>query len=86
MKLKSITAADFVGLKVPPRQYVFSPFLPVGGLAEIYARTGVGKTTFALALSAAAATGKDFYSWRVRKAWNVLYVDGKCPPRKCRNV
>ena len=77
MKLKSITAADFIGLKVPPRQYVFSPFLPVGGLAEIYARTGVGKTTFALALSVAAATGKDFFSWQVKRSWNVLYVDGE---------
>lgn len=56
---------------------MFSPFLPVGGLAEIYARTGVGKTTFALALSAAAATGKDFFSWRVKEQWNVLYVDGE---------
>lgn len=77
MKLKSITAADFVRLKVPPRQYVFSPFLPIGGLAEIYARTGVGKTTFALALSVAAATGKDFFSWQVKQPWNVLYVDGE---------
>lgn len=77
MNLKSMTAADFVGLKVPPRQYVFSPFLPVGGLAEIYARTGVGKTTFALALSVAAATGTDFFSWQVKRSWNVLYVDGE---------
>ena len=77
MKLKSITAADFVGLNVPPRRYVFSPFLPVGGLAEIYARTGVGKTTFALALSIAAATGTDFFSWQVKRSWNVLYVDGE---------
>ena len=77
MNLKSMTAADFVGLKVPPRQFVFSPFLPVGGLAEIYARTGVGKTTFALALSVAAATGTDFFSWQVKRSWNVLYVDGE---------
>ena len=77
MHLKSMTAADFVGLEVPPRQYVFSPFLPVGGLAEIYARTGVGKTTFALALSVAAATGKDFFRWQVKRSWNVLYVDGE---------
>ena len=84
MKFKSITAADFIGLKVPPRQYVFSPFLPVGGLAEIYARTGVGKPPL-LAL-VAAAIGKDFFSWQVKRSWNVYMSMVKCRLRKCRNV
>ena len=46
MNLKSLTASEFVKLKVPPRRYISDPFLPERGLVELYARTGVGKTTF----------------------------------------
>lgn len=77
MTLKSIAAADFVALEVPPRRYVFEPFLPESGLIEIFARTGVGKTTFALALAMAASTGQDFFGWKVTRPWKVLYVDGE---------
>ena len=77
MTIKSISAGDFVQLEVPPRQNIISPFLPERGLAEIYAKTGVGKTTFALSLAIAASTGKHFFEWEVRRPWKVLYIDGE---------
>ena len=77
MTLKSIAAADFIALDVPKRRYVFEPFLPESGLIEIFARTGVGKTTFALALAIAASSGQDFFGWKVTRPWKVLYVDGE---------
>ena len=75
--LHSIPADQFVQLEVPERKYIIAPFLPERGLAEIYAKSGVGKTTFALALATAAALGRDFQQWNVNHQWNVLYVDGE---------
>ena len=75
--LKSIEANLFVQLKVPPRRYIINPFLPDRGLAEIYARSGVGKTTFALTLATAIALGEDFQKWSINQSWNTLYIDGE---------
>ena len=47
--LKSIQANIFVQLDVPPRRFIIDPFLR-RGLIEIYARSGICKTTFALTL------------------------------------
>lgn len=77
MSLRSLTASEFVKLEVPPRRYVIAPFLPERGLIEVYARTGVGKTTFAIALALAAASGKSFQNWSVKRPWRVLYIDGE---------
>ena len=77
MSMHSITAAEFVRLEVPARRYIFDPFLPERGLAEIYAKSGVGKTTFALNLAVAASLGQNFLHWPVSRPWNVLYVDGE---------
>ena len=75
MTIKSISAGDFVQ-RSTTRQNIISPFLPERGLAEIYAKTGVGKATFALSLCA-ASTGKHFFEWEVRRPWKVLYIDGE---------
>ena len=62
MSLKSISTPDFLSLKVPSRDFIVELFLPERSLIEIYARTGVGKTTFALALAVAAASGTSFFN------------------------
>jgi RecA-family ATPase len=77
MQLNSITLAEFIEMKLPPRRYIIDPFLPERGLIEIYARTGIGKTTFAMSIAMAAATGKHFQKWAVHREWNVLYIDGE---------
>ncbi|MGB2534048.1 MAG: AAA family ATPase [Candidatus Puniceispirillum sp.] len=75
--LKSIEANLFVQLEVPPRRYIINPFLPERGLAEVFARSGIGKTTFALTLASAAALGQSFQKWKVNRPWKVLYIDGE---------
>lgn len=75
--LKSIAADDFVLLDTPPRKYIIKPFLKERGLAEIYARSGIGKTTFALSLATAMALGKSFQKWDIIQPWKVLYIDGE---------
>lgn len=78
--LKVYTLPEFAELELPPKHYIIDPFLPERGLMEIYSKTGVGKTTFALSLSMAAALGKPFLKWGVPKRWEVLYVDGEMSP------
>jgi len=78
--LKVYTLPEFAELKLPPKRYIIDPFLPERGLIEIYSKTGVGKTTFAMSLAMAAALGKPFLKWGVPKRWNVLYVDGEMSP------
>ena len=43
--LRSIPAHDFVRLEVPPRRHIIEPFLPERGLIEIYASSGIGKSS-----------------------------------------
>jgi RecA-family ATPase len=85
MALKSLTASEFLSLEVPPRDFIVEPFLPEKSLIEIYARTGVGKTTFALALAVAAASGQSFFNWHVSRTWKVLYIDGEMSAREMQD-
>lgn len=71
--------ADFVRLRLPPREHVLSPILPVRGLAMIYAGRGVGKTRIAMGAAYAVASGLDFLRWRALRPRRVLYVDGEMP-------
>ena len=78
--LKVYTLPEFAELKLLPKRYIVDPFLPEAGLIEIFSKTGVGKTTFAMSLAMAAALGKPFLKWGVPKRWEVLYVDGEMSP------
>ncbi len=82
--LKVYTLPEFANLKLPPKRYIIDPFLPERGLIEIYSKTGVGKTTFALSLAMAAALGKPFLKWGVPEPKQVLYVDGEMAPADMR--
>ena len=75
--LNPITMTQLFEMPLQKPEYVIKPFLPQKGLIEIYAPAGVGKTTFALTLSIAAATGTSFMKWDVNHSWRVLYVDGE---------
>lgn len=80
-KLKIYSLEEFASLNLPPKEYMVDPIIPCRGLVEIYSRTGVGKTTFALTLGIAVALGKPFLKWSVPKAKKVLYVDGEMSPQ-----
>ncbi len=60
-----------------PVEYVFHPYLPVQGLAFIYAASGIGKTLFTLNLAYAIAQGGSFLKYSCPKPRKVLYVDGE---------
>jgi putative DNA primase/helicase len=77
--LESITIADLLKRDFPPRELLLSPWLPVQGLAMIYAARGVGKTHLALAVAYAVATGGKALCWDAPKPRRVLIVDGEMP-------
>ena len=74
--LNAIGLGNFLSLDLPLRETVIEPWLPVQGLAMVYAQTGIGKTYFGLNVSYAAATAGDYLGWKAEKRWRVLYPRG----------
>jgi hypothetical protein len=70
---------DFLTRPFPPREMVCAPWLPVAGLAMLYAPRGVGKTHVALGLAHAVASGGRFLKWHAPKPRRVLVIDGEMP-------
>lgn len=77
LALSTVTLADFLQEKLPPREQVLSPILPVRGLAMLFAGRGVGKTHVGMGIAYAVACGGEFLRWRAPKPRRVLYVDGE---------
>tara|TARA_Y100001970_G_scaffold244385_1_gene310479 strand:+ start:5562 stop:6455 length:894 start_codon:yes stop_codon:yes gene_type:complete len=75
--LKPISYKDFINLKHKEREYVLKPILPVGGLMEIFSKSGYGKTTLSLSFAMAISSGSSFLKWDVPKSRKTLYVDGE---------
>jgi putative DNA primase/helicase len=75
----SLTLAEFLAFKVPPRKPVLSPWLNSGALTMVHAWRGVGKTHFGLGVAYAVASGGTFLRWSAPGAASVLYVDGEMP-------
>lgn len=78
-ELKIANVFDFIKMKLPPREHILTPWLPVQGLAMIYAPRGVGKTHVALGIAHAVTTGTPFLNWSAPKPRSVLYLDGEMP-------
>ena len=79
--LKPVDLAEFLKMTLPPREYVLSPWLPVQGLAMVYALRGLGKTHFALECAYAIASGGNFLKWKAPRPRGVLFIDGEMPAR-----
>jgi putative DNA primase/helicase len=77
--LRAINIADFLNMKIPPREMLLDPILPSQGLAMLYAKRGVGKTYVALSIAYAVATGSSFLRWQAIEPRRVLYLDGEMP-------
>ncbi len=75
--LKVVDAHTFLGLNLPVRETLLSPWLLAQSLSMIYARRGTGKTMLALSLSYALASGADVLGWQAPKPRKVLYIDGE---------
>ena len=71
--------ADFLAHKFPLRKNLLSPWLPVQGLAMIFAYRGIGKTYLALFISYSIATAGRFLNWLAPEPAGVLYLDGEMP-------
>jgi putative DNA primase/helicase len=74
-----IDVNDFIKMELPKRENILSPWLPVQGLAMIYAPRGVGKTHVALGIAHAVVSNTSFLGWQSTKARGVLYLDGEMP-------
>jgi hypothetical protein len=77
--LKALDLHELLSIKLPPREFVLSPWLPSQGLALLYAFRGVGKTQVALEIAYAVASGGSFLRWNAPKPRPVLYLDGEMP-------
>lgn len=80
-QLKVIGLNDFLSLNLPPREFVLSPWLPVGGLCQLHAFRGCGKTHMSLGIAYAVASGGNFLGWFADKPRGVLFIDGEMPAR-----
>ena len=77
--LKPLSLDEFLSLDLPARELIISPWLPVKGLAMLFAPRGIGKTFFALTCAHAAATGSEFLGFAASKPRRVIYIDGEMP-------
>ncbi len=68
---------QIVSSSPPAFEYAMFPWLPIQGIAFIFAATGVGKTLFAMNAGYAMASGGNFLRYKCPKPRRVLYVDGE---------
>ena len=68
---------DLMRLPLPAVDFLLLPVVARGGLTLIHAAPGIGKTTLAIGMAVAVATGSDFLEWRVGGAGRVLFIDGE---------
>jgi hypothetical protein len=77
--VSAITLERFLKMEIPPRATMLTPWLPVQGLAMLYAPRGTGKTRVAHGVGHAIATGTGFLRWTASQARRVLLLDGEMP-------
>lgn len=70
---------EFLAERIDPPKPMLGTWLPVRGLAMVYARTGVGKSIFCLSLALSVASGRKCFGWECPAAKRVLYIDGELP-------
>ena len=70
---------EFLDLEVPPEEAILDPWLPKQGLAQIYAKRGVGKSYVAMQIALTVASGEDMFdTWTTHGvARKVLFIDGE---------
>ncbi len=71
--------AEYLELRLPPRQPLLSPWFNEKDLAMLYANRGDGKTWVALSIALGVATGTSALGWEAPARAPVLFVDGEMP-------
>lgn len=75
--IKALNFEELMLLRMPPREYVLSPILPVKGLMMVHAPRGTGKTWFVMSLACAIASGGDMLGFKADKPRKALLIDGE---------
>jgi putative DNA primase/helicase len=78
-RVSAISLERFLKMDIPPRAMMLTPWLPMQGLAMIYAPRGTGKTRMAHGVAYAIATGSGFLRWTASQPRRVLLLDGEMP-------
>jgi hypothetical protein len=78
-RLRAIGLDEFLKMDFPLRRMLLAPWLPMGGLAMLFAPRGVGKTHIALEVAYAVATASSFLRWHALEPHPVLVIDGEMP-------
>lgn len=75
----ALEIAELLTRDFPPKEAFLAPWLRRQDLAMVYAKRGIGKTHFCLALAYAVASGGSFLCWKAPIPRRVLYIDGEMP-------
>src|ERR1700730_3596528 len=78
-RLRSLSAAEFLRLELPPRGMVLEPILREKGLMMLHVYRGIGKTLLALGIGYSVASAGGVLGWSAPIARRVLYLDGEMP-------
>jgi KaiC/GvpD/RAD55 family RecA-like ATPase len=70
---------DLVKIQLPERPRLLGPWFTKSSLVMVHARTGVGKTWFALSAFQALAMGSTFLKWTADRPRRVIYLDAEMP-------
>ena len=76
----ALLLSSWLGLQLPPRDYLLGNIMSTTSRWIVYGETGVGKTLFAMDMAGAIASGRGLLDWAgsgVRR--RVMYLDGELP-------
>jgi len=77
---RCLNIADLIEKEYPPRDMLLGPIMALQSLSMVFAKTGVGKTHFALSCAYAVASGGGVFGrWFAPAPARVLYIDGEMP-------
>lgn len=79
MRKAVLSSTDLSRLEVPVRESVLGHWCKEGDLGFIFGERGCGKTWLVGAIACAIARGSDLFEWSIKRAWNVLWIDGEMP-------
>ena len=82
--LPPLTLADWQKRDLPSPEYLLGSMLSTTNRMLISAKTGIGKTNFALAIGIRVAAGVGFLHWKEKGPRRVLYIDGEMSRRQLK--
>ena len=84
-RLRAIGLSDFLMMEFPPRRMLLAPWLPMGGLAMLFAPRGVGKTHVALEVAYTVATARASCAGMRPSRTRCSSSTARCQPAPCRS-